>query len=538
LCDLYVTVPNSSWGKLQRGIGGAAGILPATLPGVIVALSEVDVALGDELDGTAPMYGVAAGDPADPAFALAIKLVDPRRARGLFAEGDTARYTGKQAAGMTLLVPNRASPRDHRFEVAITNNGYLLMGKTAADLTRLGPYTTRTLPSRPLPAESAAALDVPRSALQTLLKPKLESLWKEGKAFLLAQDERMRAERGGRAPDFGDPAAIIAALDAVLSPRVAIVGDLDHVRVALDIVDDAAVLTATLAPASGPANEARNWIDSMKLGDAAPVLSLPAATALAFSTRDGEPERVEQAKTLERAIASSLGPRLKDPGKLHDVVEAMTKARDDSFALALDLDEPSGLLLRFPVRDANAQNKAIRGVFDLTRAEPFKDILHVRDVKSATELLPGLGKVDVLTLVRGDAPKPGARSNAGGPRRAAPDAGAPPGKPPAGFGAAWAIDHNALALALGPEPVVTLKINGKPDKRLADEPALRRFTTALGSNASTIIIGQPLRLDPKRANLPTAPLGIGVGKKGSDAFVRVDIPTGLLREAVRWQMGF
>ena len=38
-------------------------------------------------------------------------------------------------------------------------------------------------------------------------EPKLDALWKDGKSFLLTQDERMRSERG-RAPDFGDPAAI------------------------------------------------------------------------------------------------------------------------------------------------------------------------------------------------------------------------------------------------------------------------------------------------------------------------------------------
>ncbi|MCW5834373.1 MAG: hypothetical protein KIS78_18380, partial [Labilithrix sp.] len=67
---------------------------------------------------------------------------------------------------------------------------------------------------------------------------------------------------------------------------------------------------------------------------------------------------------------------------------------------------------------------------------------------------------------------------------------------------------------------------------------LARFTAAVGSDASTVIVAQPLRLDPRRANLPTAPLGIAVGRRGRDAFVRVDVSDALLREAARWQMGF
>lgn len=530
LADISIASPNSSWTKLQRGVGGAVGILPATLPGVLVALADLDVTLASELDGTSPMYGVVAGDPADPGVAFAMKLVDARRARGLLADGDAGRFTAKDVTGMTLLVPNRSSG-DRRFEIAITQNGYLLVTRTAADLARLGPYVTRTLPARSLPAEAAAVVEIPRSALQTMLKPKLDALWKDGKSFLLTQDERMRSERG-RAPDFGDPAAIVAAIDAMLARRVAIVGDLEKVRLALDITEDATILTATLSPgaADGPA---RKWVDAMKVGDAAPLLALPAVSALALSMRDGEAERAEQAKELETAIASSLGKRLEEPAKLHDVIEAATTARDESVAFALALDEPTGVLVRAPVRDAGAAEKAIRGVFEMAKTQPFKELLRVREVTSSSEELPGLGKISSLGLVRapkekGEAKRPGG-ADAGAPK--APTAGS-------ASGVAWVTEQGVLALGAGSEPAVTLKIGAKPDRKLADEPALKRFIGAIGNDASTVVVAQPLRVDPKRANLPTAPLGIAIGRKGGDAFIRIDIADGLLREAARWQMGF
>jgi len=536
LADIYVAAPNASWTKLQRGVGGAVGILPATLPGLLVALADLDVSLASELDGAAPMFGVVAGDPAAPgvAFAFALKLVDARRARGILVDGDTSRFAAQDADGMTVLVPKGTvsrSANDNRFEIAITQNGYLLVTRAAPDLVRLGPYVTRTLPARPLPTESAAVIDVPRSALKTMLQPKLDALWKDGKSFLLAQDERMRAERG-RAPDFGDPAAIVATLDAVLARRSAIVGDLEKVRLALDITDDATVLTATLSPGSdGPA---RVWIDAMKVGDAAPVLELPAASALAMSMRDGDAERAEQAKELESAITASLGQRLQDPTKLHEVIEAMTTARDESVALALTVDEPTGLLVRVPVRDNAAADKAIRGLFDMTTAKPFKELLRVREVVSSSEELPGLGKISSLLVVRDPNPKRAADKRPTGDARA-PAASA---KTSPGSGVAWLTEQGVLALGAGGEPAVTLKMGARPDRKLADEPALRRFTGAIGADASTIVIAQPLRIDPKRANLPTAPLGIAIGRKGSDAFVRIDIADGLLREAARWQMGF
>ena len=537
LADIYVSSPNASWSRLQRGVGGAMGILPSTLPGVLVALTDLDVRFVDELDGTAPMYGVVAGDPANPGVALAMKLVDGRRARVALADGDTSRFTAKEAPGMTLLVPNGGASAgswgaSSKFELAITQNGYLLVARQAADLARLGPYVTRTLPARPSSTDAAVAIEIPKSALRTVVKPKLESLWSDGKSFLLTQDERMRAERG-RAPDFGDPAAIVAALDSMLGRRVAILGDLEKLRVELEITEDAAVFTAMLTPlASGEAGPARRWVDGMKVGDAAPVLALPSVSALALSMRDSEPDRDEQAKELERTLTPSLGSRLNDPAKLHDVIEAMTKARDESVAFAVGLDDPAGLLVHSPVRDAASADTAIRGAFDLTKVEPFKELLRVRDVTSSSEELPGLGKIAVAMVAR--EPKDAKR----GPGRAQPRAEATARAAASRAGVAWTTDRGTLVLGAGAEPLVTLKMAAKSERVLADEPSLKRFAAAIGNDATTVIVGQPLRLDPKRANLPTAPLGIAVGRKGGDAFVRVDISDALLREAARWQMGF
>jgi hypothetical protein len=256
--------------------------------------------------------------------------------------------------------------------------------------------------------------------------------------------------------------------------------------------------------------------------------------------RDSEAERSDQAKSFESMVTSSLGQRLKDASKLHEVIEAMTAARDESVAVAFAVDEPTGVLVRASVRDDSAADRAVRGALDLTKAEPFKDLLRVKDVTSTSEELPGLGKISVATLVREPKEKdPKRGADAGAPRRLAnADGGAPASKASSSSGVAWVMEQGMLSLGAGAEPLVTLKIGAKPDRKLADEPSLERFTTAVGADATTLIVAQPLRFDPKRANLPPAPLGIAVGRKGGDAFVRIDIPDALLREAARWQMGF
>jgi hypothetical protein len=514
LAEFSVPSPNASWTRLQRGIGGAVGILPATLPGVLVALTDLDVDLGNELDGTAPMYGVIAGDPSDPSVLAAVRLVDARRARALLVEGETARFGAKDVDGTTLLVPSRPSS-GRRFEVALTQNGYLVVTRRVTDLGRLAPYVTRTLPGRSLPPKVAAVIDVPGSALRTTIKGRLASLWAESKSFLLAQDQRMRAERG-RAPDFGDPAAIVATVDGVLTRRIDIIGNLDSARIVLDVAEDALVADTTLVPAkeTGPA---RLWVEGMKVGDAAGVLALQADAALAVGSRDADAQRAEQSNEVESAIRAVLGSRLKDSSKLHEVFEEITKARDESLAFAVTLEDPPGAILRAPVRDSAAVDKAIRGAFDLTKTDPFKELLRVREVAAKSDELPGVGRVSTLMIARDTKD---------------------PKRHPESAGVAWAVDAKTLVLGAGPEPLVTLRLGAKPERRLAEEPSLLRFVAAIGSDASTVMIAQPLRLDPKRANLPTAPLAIAVGKKGGDATVRVDIADGLFRELARWQMGF
>lgn len=522
LAEAYVSSPNATWLKLQRGIGGALGILPTTLPGVVVALADLDVLLAGELDGSSPIHGSLAGDPADPEWAIAMKLVDGRRARGLLVEGDTSRFNAKETAGMTLLVPKRVqSPGERDRQVAITSNGWLVVARDDKGLASLGAWVSRALPARPAPTQTAAAVvDVPRAALTGSLAPKLRKLWSAAKDYLVDEDKRMRAERG-RAPDFGDPAAIVAALDGLVGRRIAIVGDFDKVRLTLDVTDDAVALHADLTPPKAgekpvtPENAARAWVDAMSVGDAAPLLDLPSTAAAALSMRDAEPARKEQAESLEKTLAAVLGPRLKDPAPLHAVLEHVTKARGDVVTLAVGLDDPSGNFLRLPIRDPAAAKSAALGGLELAKVDPLKEMLRVQSVTTREEEIAGSGPASVAMIVH---PRP-----AGGPPRR-------------DSGAAWLIAEKEVSVAFGTEPVATLRA-GLKDKKLADVPTLKRFLDAIGHDASTILVAQPLKMDARRSALPATPAGLAIGKKNDAAFVHLDVPDVLLRELSRRQLG-
>ena len=550
LADVYMVTPNASWAKLQRNIGGAVGILPASAAGIIGAAAGLDPFVTSEIDGAAPIYGVVAGDPANAGFVIAMKLLDPRKARAILVDGETASFTPKEDAGVTELVP-KGQPSDGRpgdvpVVVGLSPNGYVLVARRSADLAALAPYATRTLPRKPLPSSAAVVLDVPASALGTVMKPKLEGLWSSAKTFLLAEDEAMRRSHGGRAPDYGDPKAIVGVIDSWVTKRIGVVGDLERMRLSIDIIEDGVSVVSTMTPAAG-GGPARKWTDAMKLGDTTAIAALPATTAAALVMRDGDDERAEQASTIESAITAALGARLAegDAKKLHDVAVDFTKARAEVFSAGLAWDEPRGISLRAPVRDAEAASRAVRGAVELAKVAPFKELLRVREVSTSLEDVPGFGKASIVTIAREPA-----RADVGELRtaRVSRDAGVPSavGRGDAGAapaargrqnGLAWIVSGDILSMAGGETPAATLGATARPERRLSDEPAIARSLAALAAKSSAVLVLQPLRFDVARANLPAAPLVIALGRQGTDATFRIDVANGLLREVVRWQMG-
>ncbi len=538
LADLVIGTPNASWGRLQRGIGGAVGILPSSAGGIICAIAGLDPVLASEIDGGAAAFGVVAGDPASPSVLFAVKLADLRKMRSTLVNGETARYASRDAGGMTELIA-KGSNTPAPLALGISPSGYLLIARTSEELGRLGPYVSRTLPKRPLPAEGAIVIDVPKAALAALVKPKLEALWAGLQTWLLGEDDRMRRTRG-RAPDFGDPKAIVAALDGWVTRRIAIVADLEKLRVAVDFGDDGVSILATMTP-NAAGGVAATWTDAMKLGDTAPLAVLPRASAVALLLRDDENDRADQAREAESLVTRALGDRLADGDakKLHDIGVDYTKARADVLGASLLWDDPQGLLVRGTVRDADAATRFVRGAVELARSAPFKDVLRAREVTVANEDVAGLGKISLATVVR----EPRKEPSPSAPARPRGDAGAGTGDAGAKrptkdqLGLAWIVDADRLTLATGELPTATLGAGMHPDQKLGDEPVLARMLAALGADMSGVLVVQPLRFDPMRANLPAAPLLLALGRKEKNAVLRIDVGHGLLREFARWQMG-
>jgi len=110
------------------------------------------------------------------------------------------------------------------------------------------------------------------------------------------------------------------------------------------------------------------------------------------------------------------------------------------------------------------------------------------------------------------------------------------GKSP--LGVAWGVRGDQLLATVGvpADQRLTAQLTAP---RLADDPRVSKVLTALGSDASLVLLAEPLRLDPSRATSEAArsPAVLAWGRQGSAAWLRIDVGDDLLREVVRLQAG-
>jgi hypothetical protein len=537
LAQAWIRSPDAAWGTIQRGVSGVVALLPSSVGEVACGYAGVDSRLAKLVDGKGTSLAALGDDGAGGvAWVIAVPLTDPGAAASMLlggpapgdpaAAGDaSAPYTAREVDGMRVLAGGAG--RELAASVALAGS-FLLVAPRAADLTSLGPYAFRTMATLAPPAGSSAiTVTVPAASLAGPVASRLGRAWEEQRAWLDARDEEQRAKHGGRAPDFGDPRPIIDALDGFAKAGIATLAHGQGARVEIDPGEDDVHAEAFVTPGEGDAGASA--LASMTTGDAAPLLKLPADAAVAVLRRDAAASRLDDARATEDALERVLGDRARgEDGKaIHAALEDWAKARGDWWAAALAWgtgEASRGLWVRTPARDADASTRAVRELVDLSHRRAFADLLagavHLSPASVATADVPSLGKATVATF-------PWALKDAGGkgPRREAPPVP----------GVAWGVRDGQLVLAAGFAAAPLLSAGAAPAHVVGDDARAARALAALGADASLAVYAQPLRLDAVRsADAASAPAVAGWGRKGGDAWLRIELADALVREVVRW----
>lgn len=339
LAEAVVATPDSTWSRVQRGVGGVLAIMAPTVGGVAVSLAGAEPWLGAEIDGGSPVYGVVAGSP--PGIAIALRLRSAAHVRDSLAT-DSGRFRAAgEKDGLALFEPTVSG-----FALGVATSGWLVMGKNKDDVAALGPYAYRTLPTKPLP-KANIHFDFLHDGFAGWLGPFAQTKWKAAKAFLTQKDAEARAAHGGREPDFGDAEAIVALSDAWLAPRTDAAADLKSGMLDVDVKDDRINATLSLEPGTG---SSKTLADAMR---PVPVTIGPMpAAAVVVAMCDDLAGRKETAKATVEGLEKIFGKRLsaKDSKDIGVALDTFAVARGDWLALALTNDAATGdaLLVRTP----------------------------------------------------------------------------------------------------------------------------------------------------------------------------------------------
>jgi hypothetical protein len=535
LAEAWIRAPDAAWGKVQRGVSGAVALLPPAVGEIACGFAGLDTRVARLVDGKGIAYGVlGARAGAGVGWVLALPLADPAAAAAMLLDGgdaQPARYAAHDVGGMRVLASREEKPLSAAVAIA---RRWLLVAATDDDLARLGPYAYRTMPAHEAPAGSSAiVIAVSQKALAGPIAARVSAAWGEQRTWLLARDEEQRAKHGGRAPDFGDPRPIVEALDGVIGRRIALVSQARAARVELDPGDEEVHAEVFLTPGEGDAGAA--LVAAMHPGDAKPLARMPADSVIALLGRDEAASRTEDAREIEAALDRALGDRLKgDDGRaIHAAVDDWTAARGDWWTAGLAWgagDASRGLWLRTPAGDAGASGHAVRELVDLTHRRAFSaelsGSLHLSPASVATVDVPDVGKASVATLAWAS---PDVAAPRNGKREAVP---AP--------AIAWGVHDGELLLAAGFAAPQLLSAEAAASKRIGDDARNARALAALGADASFAVFAQPLRLDPAHggdASATSAPALAAWGRKGADAWLRIELADVLLRELIRLKAG-
>ncbi len=498
--------PDAAWSRLQRGAGGPLSLLPPRVGDLACAALGLDANLGALVDGHAGAYGVvlqhAAADGGDLGWAVAIPLTDDgaRRLAALPSSALPAGIVERSEAGMRILT-RPAAPLPAAMAIA---GRWILVACDEGSLLSSGPYVMRTLPADgSLASRASLVARASHDALAGPIADSLASAWATARTWLLERERSERATHGGREADFGDPEAIVGAVDAAAAHRLASIAGARELRLEAETgSDDITVEVRALMD-----SPARDALASTAQGDARPLADVPADTPFALLVRDDADGRARAARDLATTLAQVLGNRVHDEEAraIGAALDDWTQARGDWMALGL-ARSADGFWIRAPARQDDA-SRAVREVLALSSLPPIRapieGWLHRRP--------PTFGSTGAATIAMFP-------PVAGGPARPA-------------VGVAWSTTAGELTIGAGVRPLERLVEATSPGSKWGDDTRTARVLAALGDATTFAALAEPLRFNAVQS--ASAPLALAWGVRGDDPCARIDIADELLAAALR-----
>ncbi|MBI5537395.1 MAG: hypothetical protein HY898_32025 [Deltaproteobacteria bacterium] len=543
LADVFLTTPDVTWQRVRGKVGGPAALLPTTFPTLVVTLLGMPPQVAEQLDANLPAYGavleLGPGGALD--VVLAVHLRDEARVIETLTAGQEPRYTAKKDASGVLLIEPKVKSSDPFAAMGIANH-YLIASKSPQALVAASGYVTRTLPTLPKPA-SELTLVAGHDALAGPIAVRIRAEWAAFKKAREKDDQELRQQHGGRAPDFGDPAAALADIDGKIRRLTEIMTDLAQARLEMNSDETGVHSRLAMVPQPG-AGVASREIGALVVGDPNPVLELPAGSVVALLTRDSDEVRKAGAQDQVDGLAHVLGDRIaaEDRKKVGDVLEGWARGRGDWIVAGVEWTaESRALLVRGSVKDGATLDKAVEGMFELTKVPGLKDPIEQFAGKIAFGKPTTDGPYKTIHVQR-EAPsrnaetkKEGAKGDVVVKRRKGSDSGE--------FDVSWQIDPAAslfrILATANAKAWLAAESKAKPPT-LGEDPEIANAVRALGNDSSFVFLFQPFKLmvgltsrSSAQQKPSSAPVVFSYGRSKADGWFRLDLPYGVVAEVAR-----
>ncbi|MGE0322313.1 MAG: hypothetical protein AB7S68_08420 [Polyangiaceae bacterium] len=533
VADVFVAKPEGTWKELRGLAGAGAALLPANYPILVTTLTGLPPTAASSIDADLPVVGalIDLGD-GDPGLVLAVHLRSGRELLAAVTKGADARFDVKRndETQINMLTPKNPGNAEV-LGMGVLGN-YLLVGNVSEALDKAGPYAVRTLTKQAAPKEPVVAI-ASEKALAGPIAKRIKAAWKKRREQLQEMDLQARKARGGRAPDFGDPAAALLGIESAVDDLVAIVEGSQQAKLIVTPGDRHLEAELQLTPkASG---EAKQLVADMPTGDLTLLKSLPRGTSLALLTQSSAAGRLESAKATEETFAKLLDARLaeSDKKRLQGVLNELATGRGNQLAFGLGRAAGSdelALLVAADVTDKAQLEKGIRDGRGLLSVKAFADPLE-----------EFLGQIKT-TAGKGKAPDVSPAPDRIGFELKPKASKLPPGAKvePKRFEFLWQVSDSKFRGAIAKEagPALSELVNAADEKSLAAHAELAAQIRRAKLEVAFAVMFQPSRLVRTDSTAPGAdsPVLLTLGRRGGLGLVRLDADQGALQALARMSL--
>ena len=362
--------------------------------------------MGDLIDGSRPASFVLAGNVLTPEWVIVASARERRAVLAKFPSRGAARLVAPSSVSLERLPltvatdPSGAAP----FLVYLSSRGDLVVARDEASADLLAPYALFGLQPRAIDPAKAPTHDVsvrfPEAAMPALANV-LRLKWTQIELRLAEQDAADRRAHGGKAPDFGDPAAMVATANTLVGTVTDYLADTGDVTLGLDASKEGTTLDVQIPSKGGVWSK---LLAGFTEGSGEPLSTEPMSTRLSFLGYGSSAVRAENGKALAAVLADIVKERVSAASKesLARAFASFGEHAGPALRVRLESDPLRAIVSSRPSETSTvAFKQAATDVVGVLQREPkLRELLRTSKIEGPVKMRPGQGNTDTAVPLR------------------------------------------------------------------------------------------------------------------------------------------